>query len=203
LLTCEFCKNEVPSGSGFCPSCGKPVPSLAVVAAIQEPVPQANDERSFFWKTVGRVASMVALLGFTMPWVSCMGNVSSGIDVANRNEFVWFFPISAIAALVLLFTKPTSRAQMKKIYLYVTGCGIVSTLIVVIFFLEVLWQLFQLDEETRQFVGIHLGMDFSLLGAAVLLVAGVKAYRSVSAPVPQKDATSEPRVTGSIAVLPK
>jgi hypothetical protein len=92
---------------------------------------------------------------------------------------------------------------MKKIYLYVTGCGIVSTLIVVIFFLEVLWQLFQLDEETRQFVGIHLGMDFSLLGAAVLLVAGVKAYRSVSAPVPQKDATSEPRVTGSIAVLPK
>jgi tellurite resistance protein TehA-like permease len=80
--------------------------------------------------------------------------------VANRNEFVWFFPISVIAALVMLFTKPSSIEQMRKIYRYVAGCGLVSTAIVLVFFLEILWQLSQMDEEMRAFVGIHLGIDF-------------------------------------------
>jgi hypothetical protein len=126
-------------------------------------------------------------MGFTMPWVSCAGSVSTGIDVANRNEFVWFFPVAAIAALVLLFTKPTSVAQMKKMYLYVTGCGLASTAIVVLFFLKVLWILAQMDEESREFVGFHLGIDFSILGSSALLISGIKAYRSVSVSPPQED----------------
>jgi len=202
LPTCDVCKIEVPSGSNFCPDCGKPVASPAV-PAHPESTPQTNDERSFSWKTVGRVASIVALLGFTMPWVSCMGNVSSGIDVANRNEFVWLFPISVIAALVMLFTKPASVAHMKKIYRYVAGCGIASTLIVSIFILQVIWQLMQMDSEMRQFVGIHLGLDFSLLGAAALLLAGVKAYRSVSVSAPLQDMTLNANPSASVPLLPK
>lgn len=202
MLTCYVCKIEVPSGSNFCPDCGKPVASPAV-SAVPESTQQTNDERSFSWKTVGRVASIVALLGFTMPWVSCMGSVSSGIDVANRNEFVWLFPISVIAALVMLFTKPASIAQMKKIYRYVAGCGIASTVIVSIFILQVVWQLMQMDSEMRQFVGIHLGLDFSLLGAAALLVAGVKAYRSVSVSDAPEGMTLNAKAPPSIPLFPR
>lgn len=197
---CDVCKNEVTPGNPYCTACGKPVTPPAV-AVISESQPRTNDDRSFSWKTIGRVASIVALIGFTMPWVSCAGNVSSGIDVANRNEFVWFFPISVIAALIMLFTKPASLAQMKKIYGWVAGCGLVSTLIVVIFFLEVLWQLVQMDSEMRQFVGIHVGMDFSLLGASVLLASGVLAYRSVRVEVPKKEVAFHANASASL--LPK
>ena len=187
LRTCEACKKEVPAGCAFCPACGNSVESQPIALLPDlEPRTKVGD-RSFSWKTVGRVASIVALMGFTMPWVSCAGNVSNGIEVANRNEFVWFFPISVIAALVMLFTKPTSIQQMKKIYKYVAGCGLASTVIIVVFFLQLVWQLIQMDPEMREFVGIHYGMDFSMLGSFVLLLAGVKAYRSVSVPAPEDD----------------
>ena len=179
-------------GSTFCSACGKPA-----VGIDSELESKTNNERSFSWKTIGRVASIVGLIGFTMPWVSCAGSVSSGIDVANRNEFVWFFPIALIAALVLLFTKPTSLAQMKKIYRYVVGCGLASTAIVVIFFLQVIWQLMQMDPEMREFVGIHLGIDFSFLGSAALLFAAVKAYLSVPASVAKEPADLHAGVSSS------
>lgn len=201
-LNCEACKNDIPSGSSFCPACGRRVMPSVVVGSSEIEPPQRNADRSYFWRTVGRVASIVALIGFTMPWISC-GGVSTGIDLANRYEYVWFFPISMIAALVMLFTKPTSIEQMKKFYKYVAGCGVAATSIVVFFIAYLFWQLSQFDSELIKYVGIDMGIDFSILGSVTVALAGVKAYRAVTASASTPRHDSPPETTSAFPLIPK
>lgn len=73
--TCPYCGAELADGDRFCAGCGAAATPAAARVDLTEP------------RNLARIAQVVALLGFLLPWitVSCQGRVLaqvSGLDMA-------------------------------------------------------------------------------------------------------------------------
>jgi hypothetical protein len=107
MKKCSHCGGGCGSGNSFCTECGWPVP-----AAADTPPPPSDG--SFVALNAGRIAGLLALLGFVLPWAGCGGNVT-GMDLANQpgQSYLWIIPIAMTVALVVLFAGVRTIVQMR------------------------------------------------------------------------------------------
>ena len=177
---CMYCGVESSPENRFCIECGKRLPEPP--PHLPPPQPDDIERTAFLAKNGGRVAAIIVLLGFVLPWVNCGGD-SSAMELANRegNSFLWVIPVSVILALVLLVARTKTFREMKTTAVAMLIAGLVCVLAELYYWIDLVrkcWIAFG-----RQ-VGfpyvIRYGAYLSLLGSAALAAAGLWYLRSIS-----------------------
>ena len=105
MAKCIGCGRLSSEESTFCSGCGQRL--------LHDPEPTGQPDTPLITNG-GRLAGIIALVGFVLPWVNCGGD-STGLELANRpgNSFLWIVPISLAVALTLLFTSSKTFRQLK------------------------------------------------------------------------------------------
>jgi len=198
MAYCINCGYALKPDSSFCEGCGA---RLKVEAAPTPTTPAnvidqskggsgmaavAGNERP---KNAARIAAIVALLGFFLPWVSCQGltgpQTITGVELASRGASgLWLIPISMLIALGILLNKGKTLQERATAAKVVIGSGVASVVVLLYY-----WATFngagQRDEfglgaAMRQAFTIEIGAILSALGAVGVAIAGFLHLKSAS-----------------------
>src|SRR5579872_7308170 len=104
MAYCVNCGNVARIDGSFCERCGTPVnptghvtaPTSGQFAAVP---PQPASAQRTGGRDLARIAAIIVLVGFFLPWVSCPGitgqATASGVELANHGAGgLWIVPIS-------------------------------------------------------------------------------------------------------------
>jgi len=146
----------------------------------------AGDERT---RNAAKIAAIIALVGFFLPWVSCQGfagpQTITGVELASRGASgLWVIPVSMLIALGILLNKGKTLQERATSAKVVIGSGIASVVLLLYY-----WATFngagQRDEfglgaAMRQAFSIEIGAILSAVGAATVAIAGFLNLQSAS-----------------------
>jgi hypothetical protein len=198
MAYCINCGYALKPDSSFCEGCG----SRLKVAVAPTPTTPANlinqskgasgmtavsgDERP---RNAARIAAIVALVGFLLPWVSCQGltgpQTITGVELASRGASgLWVIPVSMLIALAILLNKGKTLQERATAAKVVTGSGVAGVLALLYY-----WAAFngagQQDEfglgaAMRQAFTIEIGAILSAVGAVGAALSGYFLLQSAS-----------------------
>lgn len=221
MAYCVECGTELEIGSHFCTNCGKkaehehataraheysptdraPSPSLASLPA-SAPIPGGSRAG----KNAARVAAIVALVGFVMPWISCQGltgrETVSGLQLASHGApGLWIVPISMLIALGVLMNKGKSLQERTTAAKALIGAGMASV-VVMLYYYASLNGAGQKDElglgaVMRQAFTIEMGAILSFLGSIGTAIGGFIHHQSAKPPEVGRGEDGESRSTSA------
>ena len=158
-----------------------PVPKPLSTESLGTPMAAPASSGGGAGKNAGRVAAIIVLAGFLMPWISCQGlmgrETASGIQLASRGASgLWIIPISMLIALGVLMNKGKSIRERATVAKAMIGADIAS-LVVILYYYARLNGAGQRDEfglgaAMRQAFSIEIGAILSLLGSIGVAISG-------------------------------
>ena len=191
MAFCVACGTQIIADAGFCGKCGRPVkrnppaPAPVVDSAPESspppPVVAVSTGSGSSSTNIGRIAAIVALVGFLMPWISCQGMAGresiSGIQLANQAApGLFMVPVSMLIALGLLLTKNTSFLDKMATAKALIGAGATSLVAMLYYYARFNGagerDVFGLGGAMRQAFSIEFGAYLSLLGSIGVVVSG-------------------------------
>jgi hypothetical protein len=208
MAYCVDCGTALKPEGNFCDNCGRPVsgqhPSTQAPAAAIPQLSSTNlvsGPNESARKNAGRVAAIIVLVGFLMPWISCQGlsgrETLSGIELANRGASgLWIIPVAMLIALGVLLNKGKSVQERATAAKAVIGTGVAS-LVVMLYYYAQLNGAGQRDElglgaVVRQAFSIEIGAILALLGSIGVAISGFLHLQSVSRSKALLTQTEEP-----------
>lgn len=198
MAYCINCGYALKPDSSFCEGCGArlnveaaPTPTtpaslLDQSSGASSMTAVAGDERP---RNAARIAAIVALVGFLLPWVSCQGltgpQTITGVELASRGASgLWVIPVSMLIALGILLNKGKTIQERATAAKVVIGSGVAGVLVLLYY-----WATFngagQQDEfglgaAMRQAFSIEIGAILSALGAVGAAASGFFLFQSAN-----------------------
>jgi hypothetical protein len=191
---CKHCGNVLKPQARFCEHDGRPVvdpgspPTAEAGNAGYQPAlspgvtapPTASAS-----KNAGRIAAIIVLIGFFMPWISCGGQRMSGIELASHGApGLWIIPLSMLVALGVLLNKGKSVQERATAAKIVIG-GALASVIVMVYYWARLNGIGERDEyglggAMRQAFTIQIGAIISFFASIGLAISGFIHNQPVS-----------------------
>jgi hypothetical protein len=171
----QIAPNDVALGGGL-PSW---VPVSQVLAGIAPPHNAAG-------ANVGRVAAIMVLIAFFLPWISCPGvKPVSGVELANNGASgLWIIPISMLIALGVLISNRKSVQDRARDAKVVIGAGLASLAVLLYYYAKLNGagekDALGLDAAVSQLFTFEIGAILSLLGSIGTAIGGFLHLRSAS-----------------------
>ena len=196
MAYCMNCGYALRPGSNFCENCGSQLsfteawkPAIALATSIRsrsaagDAAPTCDDRA----KNAARIAAIIALIGFFLPWASCQGlrarETVTGAQLASHGASgLLIIPVGMLIALGVLLNKGKTLQERATSAKVVISSGIAS-LVVLLYY----WAKFngagQRDEfglgaAMRQAFSIEIGAILSALGAVAVAISGLLHLQS-------------------------
>ena len=185
MAYCPKCGTEFKPDLAFCTNCGAAAGQTPAVTPA--PVPPPASAKPSPAKMIGRIASIAALVGFLLPWISCQGfqkESLTGIGLASHGDLplLWLIPLAMLLALAITFNIIASLRQRAKAAKILIGCGAVSTVVMLYYYARLQGvgesDPMGLNGAMRQAFTIEYGAFISLLGSIGVAVAGFLDLKS-------------------------
>ena len=210
MAYCVNCGNVVRVDGNFCESCGSPVNPTGCVTAptpspasgqFAAPLPPSEPPQGTGGRDLARIAAIIVLLGFFLPWVSCPGLTgqasASGVDLArNGAGGLWIVPISMVIALIVLLSGNKTASERSTAALIAIVSGIVNV-VVLLYYLAQFNGVGQRDDfgisaAVRQAFDIEIGAMLSFFGSIAVCIGGLIYRTSAAKLAPQPNAPQRP-----------
>ncbi len=181
---CKNCGSELQSDNRFCIHCGAAAEQAPAAVAVP-PAPSVQAAGGNQLKNLGRIAAIVALVSFLLPWVSCEGQSATGINLAsNGASGLWLIVLGMGLALAVLFGQVRALRTAAQAARTVLACGALSVIVLLYYYARFNGagdsDPMGLNQAMRQAFTIRFGAILALLGSAGVTLAGFLNLKQAS-----------------------